>query len=225
MRIGIGDAKAAEREAIREICCTVAEAEGAEAEILMFSSGAEVLEYPSELDILILETEKTALDGIAIQEYTEKKGSRVRILFLTNRLSLQLEGYGKHFVAFLEKSGLEEKLAGLLRLEVQRGLGNVCLENGVNSREILYVQAAGNYMELHLERGKVALLRTSMDALEKKLRHVDFIKIHRGILINLRQVKAVTEKESIMRNGVRLEISVRRRKEIKDRFKAYREAR
>ncbi len=52
----------------------------------------------------------------------------------------------------------------------------------VNSNDIEYVNAAGNYVELHV-KGAVHLIRSTISSLEYDLEENGFIRIHRSILI------------------------------------------
>ena len=58
----------------------------------------------------------------------------------------------------------------------------------VDIKEIDYIEAAENYVQLHV--GKAShLLRVSMDTLEKSLDADTFLRVHRSIIINTLRVK------------------------------------
>jgi hypothetical protein len=59
--------------------------------------------------------------------------------------------------------------------------------------EVVWVEAAGNYVELH--RGGAGLLhRASLSAMEKRLQRAGFVRIHRSRLVSREAVAAVESK-------------------------------
>jgi two-component system LytT family response regulator len=57
------------------------------------------------------------------------------------------------------------------------------LTNKINSNDVDWVNADGNYVELHC-KGKMHLYRSTISALEFDLQENGFIRIHRSLLIN-----------------------------------------
>lgn len=77
------------------------------------------------------------------------------------------------------------------RLEIRDGARREYLDPA----EILFVEAAGNYVELHLP-GRALLQRQTLSAMESELAALGFIRIHRSRLVNRRHVQAVESNES-----------------------------
>lgn len=77
------------------------------------------------------------------------------------------------------------------RLEIRDGAKREYLDPA----EILFVEAAGNYVELHLA-GRALLQRQTLSALEGELAALGFVRIHRSRLVNRRHVQAVESNES-----------------------------
>ena len=59
-------------------------------------------------------------------------------------------------------------------------------------REILYVEAARNYVRIHLENGQILKSRVQIDRLATHLGSARFLRIHRGCLVNVDRIRAVT---------------------------------
>jgi two-component system LytT family response regulator len=76
--------------------------------------------------------------------------------------------------------------------------------------EIDWVDAAGNYVRLHV-RGETYLFRETMSAMEKRLEKAQFVRIHRSHLVNADRIKELLpangEHIVVLRNGVRLTLS------------------
>ena len=59
-------------------------------------------------------------------------------------------------------------------------------------REIMYVESARNYVRIHLDNGVVLKSRVPIDRLASHLGHDRFLRIHRGRLVNMERIRAVT---------------------------------
>ncbi len=65
----------------------------------------------------------------------------------------------------------------------------------IRVRDIDWIEAAGNYMNLNLD-GRIYPLRETMSGLETKLDPKKFTRIHRSYMVNLDRVKQITPLES-----------------------------
>jgi DNA-binding LytR/AlgR family response regulator len=81
--------------------------------------------------------------------------------------------------------------AATRRLEVRDGTRR----EFIDPAEILWAEAAGNYVELHLA-GRSLLQRQTLSALEGELGELGFARIHRSRLVNRRHVRAVETNDS-----------------------------
>jgi len=77
------------------------------------------------------------------------------------------------------------------RIEIRDGPKRIWLDTA----EILWVEAAGNYVELHLP-GRSVLRRQTLSATESDLAELGFVRIHRSRLVNLRHVLAIETNDS-----------------------------
>jgi DNA-binding LytR/AlgR family response regulator len=77
------------------------------------------------------------------------------------------------------------------RLEIRDGARRVWLDPA----EILWAEAAGNYVELHLA-GRSWLQRQTLAALEEELADQGFVRIHRSRLVNRHRVRDITSNDS-----------------------------
>lgn len=62
----------------------------------------------------------------------------------------------------------------------------------IRVREIVFVEAARNYVRLHLESGAVLKSRVPIDRLARHLGTERFLRIHRGRLVNTERIRAVS---------------------------------
>lgn len=73
------------------------------------------------------------------------------------------------------------------RIEVRDGGGAVFLAPG----DILWVEAAGNYVEFHTTGGRTHLVRGTLASWERQLAARGFIRVHRSRLVNRTHISAL----------------------------------
>jgi two-component system LytT family response regulator len=87
--------------------------------------------------------------------------------------------------------------------------------------EIDWVDAAGNYVRLHV-KGESHLFRETMAAMEKRLDSNRFVRIHRSHIVNTDRIKELQpgngEHIVVLRNGVRLTLSRGYREKLQERL-------
>jgi two-component system LytT family response regulator len=77
--------------------------------------------------------------------------------------------------------------------------------------EVDWIEAAGNYVRLHVAR-ESHMLRETMGAIEHKLDPAKFVRIHRGAVVNLERIKDLQplfhgDHQVTLRDGSRLTLS------------------
>ena len=65
----------------------------------------------------------------------------------------------------------------------------------VSQEEVLWISAAGDYVELHTRTGAVHLLRETMSALEERLDSATFLRIHRSRIVRRDQIAEVISED------------------------------
>jgi len=94
----------------------------------------------------------------------------------------------------------------------------------LNVADIDWIEAAGYYACVHVGND-THILRRSLSDLERDLGDAKFLRIHRSIVVNLERVhglelQADGEHEIVLKSGVRLRLSRRYRKQLRDRMGA-----
>ena len=92
----------------------------------------------------------------------------------------------------------------------------------VRSDEIDWIEAAGNYVKLHVA-GESHLFRETMNTLEAQLDPDTFFRIHRSHIVNIERVKELQpwfngEYVVFLRNGTRLTLSRGYREKLQERI-------
>jgi two-component system LytT family response regulator len=113
----------------------------------------------------------------ATRERFQQAMARVR-----ERLSAQGGADNRHVRALLQQLSAPPKYLARVAL---RAAGRISF---VNVEDILYVQAAENYVQLHLKSAR-HLLHVPIATLEASLDPEMFLRIHRSMIVNVKQVK------------------------------------
>lgn len=92
----------------------------------------------------------------------------------------------------------------------------------LNASEIEWLQASGNYVNLHV-RGRDYPLRATMAGIEARLDPARFVRVHRSHMINLDYLAEIESLDSgdarlAMRDGVKVACSRRYRAALRERF-------
>lgn len=159
----------------------------------------------------------TAYDKYAIRafdvhalDYLLKPFNRERFGRALQRARAQLEQDKLGTLDQRLLSLLEDLKTGQKHLErlVIRSVGRVFF---LKTNEIDWIEAAGNYVRLHVGR-EGHLLRETMSRLESKLDPDKFLRIHRSTLVNIDRIKELHPLFSgdytvILRNGTELTLS------------------
>jgi hypothetical protein len=100
-------------------------------------------------------------------------------------------------------------LVALLRSEIGRREKNGG-EIPLLPRQIDWVQAAGNYVELRAS-GQTIVHRSSISAAERDLSHHGFVRIHRSTLVRKDRIARVRPNDVILTDGTHLKVGKRYR--------------
>lgn len=82
-------------------------------------------------------------------------------------------------------------------------------------RQIDWISAAGNYVELHIG-GRILLHRAPLSAVESLLREEGFIRIHRSILVRRDAVKRIRSVDVLLHDGTSLKLGKKYRSAVFD---------
>ncbi|HZS10544.1 MAG TPA: LytTR family DNA-binding domain-containing protein [Blastocatellia bacterium] len=168
----------------------------------------------------------TAYDQYAIKAFETGALDYLLKPFDEERFRKTVERVKRHFEAG-DFHGLRERLSALLKRldgEVSRlepkYPGRVVVKSAgriffVNVDEIDRIEAAGNYVKLHVA-DKAHLLRETMDAMEARLDPEKFVRIRRSVIVNVEYIRELRplfkgEYVIILRDGTELTSSRRYR--------------
>ena len=186
-------------------------------------------------DIVFLDIELPDGSGF---ELFEKTALRARVVFLTAFAEYAVRAFEVNALDYLLKPADPERLdRALLRIrkEPSKGWASrlerddlVCLQEGKKMRfrrvsDIVFIQAADYFSEVHLAEGTVALVPESLRSWKQRLPET-FGRVHRSTLVNLDCVDALEQVEDggwqvrLLRPALTLPVSRRFAQALKARF-------
>ena len=163
----------------------------------------------SDYDILLLDIEMGAMDGVTMAKELRKSNDTVQIIFITGYSDYISEGYEVAALHYLMKPVQEEKLWSVLGRAAEKLAKNetvLKLEAGgemvrVPIYQIRYADVCGNYVTVHAQTE--VTVKMPLGELEKQLDE-RFYRVGRSALVNLTQISRVTRTEICLSDGTAL---------------------
>ena len=192
--------------------------------------GRQALERISLLqpDILLLDVDMPDLSGLQVADYCANLTRVPEVIFTTAHNRYAVQAFRLEATDYLLKPVKEP----LLREAVERALSNLArrredlvsdttqhlwVQDGNGSLQVMFsdiewVQAERDYMRLHVP-GRSYLLHQSMRSLENQLPEVQFVRVHRSVIVRRDCISEVRRKGRkqfvVLRDGVQLTIGPR----------------
>ena len=159
-----------------------------------------------EWDILLLDIEMGAMDGVTMAKKVRAHNEAVQIVFITGYSDYIAEGYEVAALHYLMKPVNREKLMTVLdRALEKRKQEERCLNLELSGEmvrlpfyEIRYLDVRQNYVTVHA-KGDYTVKR-SLNDFEKELDH-RFHRVGRSMILNLKYIQRVTKTEVRLSDG------------------------
>ena len=208
-RIAVCDDSAADREYTASLVRAWAAETGSQIHISLFSSGENFLfraEDEGSFDILLLDIEMGAMDGVALAKKLRQKNETLQIVFITGYSDYIAEGYEVSALHYLMKPVKKDKLFSVLTRaaeKLRRDEKALHLEAGgllvrIPIYTIRYADVQGNYVTVHASQDFTA--KMTLSELEKGLDD-RFYRVGRSAIVNLTKISRVTKTEILLQDG------------------------
>lgn len=160
----------------------------------------------SDYDILLLDIEMGAMDGVTMAKQLRKNNDTVQIVFITGYSDYISEGYEVAALHYLMKPVKEEKLCLVLDRAAEKLAKNEKVLHFEVSGEMVrvpiyqirYADVFGNYVTIHAMLD--VTVKMTLGELEKQLDE-RFYRVGRSTIINLTQISRVTKTEIKLSDG------------------------
>lgn len=114
---------------------------------------------------------------------------------------------------------LRENVMRGKRVQMQVSLFNDWRRNVVHSRKIEKLMAEGRYTVVDVE-GEEVFSDKGLGEWEKELKDLDFVRIHKSYIVNLRYVIKIGN-TIVLQDGTTVPLARRRKKEFEERYREY----
>jgi len=181
----------------------------------------------SPYDLVFLDIEMPALDGITLAKKIRSRSENVFIVFLTSHIEYALEGYEVNALRYLTKPVDIEKLKEVIRY-VQEKQGSsrqiIVKEDGeeilIDINDVIYMESMNQNVRI-VTAGGEHVIRYNISDFEDQLKNDGFFRIHRGYLISLSKVKKLAGNDVILDGGETLPVSRSNVKPLKEALYTY----
>ena len=208
-KIAICDDSDADRQYISDLVNKWGDGAGHMVQISVFTSAENFLFHYAEkndCDILLLDIEMGAMDGVTMAKKLRCDNGTVQIVFITGYSDYILEGYEVAALHYLMKPVREDKLFSVLDRAVEKLSKNEKVLNYEVSGEMVripiyqirYVSVSGNYVTIHASNDLT--VKMTLGELEKELDD-RFFRVSRSVVVNLTQISRVTKTEIKLNDG------------------------
>lgn len=175
-------------------------------------------------DMIFLDIEMGALNGLETARQIRKLDELVFLIYVTSHQNYAVEAYEVHPFAFLVKPLREEQvLQNFFRIYKKISSGAFYYEYRfkreyyrVIVNDIMYFESNKRVIHIHMRDGAVHTYYGKLNEVQKELEHkkVDFFRIHRSILVNVRYVKCKAYDHVVLSDDSVFFISEDRRRDI-----------
>lgn len=139
----------------------------------------------------------TAYDQYALKAFDVKAVDYLLKPYDNERFTQALE-HARDQIIQKDESLLHKKMVGLLTehqeqspdIKFQLEIKDKGRISKINTFDIYYLEARGNYIQLHLEE-KSFMIRETLQNIKNSLEQNTFLQIHRSVMINLNYVKQI----------------------------------
>ncbi|MCX6244372.1 MAG: LytTR family DNA-binding domain-containing protein [Bacteroidetes bacterium] len=181
-------------------------------------SGFEALDVlqNEKIDLLFLDIQMPDISGI---QFLKSLNNKPLVIFTTAYEKYALEGFELDVIDYLLKpysferflkavNKAQEYLINTGNIQLPETAGATSPEGNfffvksdyklvkIEISEILYIESLKDYVKIYTG-GKPILTLSSMKAIEERLPSSDFIRVHRGFIVNIRKIRYI-QRNSIM---------------------------
>ena len=221
--IGICDDESKWHKAVSDSCSRYLDNKGINYEIFSYIKGeALIQEKEKNIDVLFLDVEMEAMDGLAVMKEVEKMPNIHNIIFVSSHPEAVWDSFGYKTKGFVTKpfkdEDIVEKLESLYTKKINDSLLEFTDYNGVvyfRKSDIVLLKSDSNYTTIITENGEKIVTCTLKES-EKKLNGLPFLRIHRSYIVNLDYVKNMTSSVASLKNGEDLTIGRSYRNQVKN---------
>lgn len=180
-------------------------------------------------NIILLDVDIPGLNGFDIAATLKEKAIDAKIIFISNYEDFVYSSFKFNAFRFIRKTHIKEEL----KEAICSALNEIDIDNGymeLSSRyentkilysQIIFIESKRNYVEINTLDNQKYLHRTTIKNLYPELKNFDFVQIHSGFLVSMKNIKFLHKDNIETKNGLFLKISRKYSEEVKKRYFEY----
>ena len=208
-RIAICDDSKADADFVQDIINHWAQERQVTVDTKVFPSAESFLfhyEEDKSYDVLLLDIEMGAMDGVTMAKKVRRDNETVQIVFITGYSEYIAEGYEVAALHYLMKPVNAEKLHVVLDKALEKQMQNERCLNLMLSGEMVripfyqigYLEVQKNYVTVHGKEDYT--VKRTLKEFEEELDE-SFCRVGRGMILNLKHIRRVTRSEVYLADG------------------------
>ena len=197
-----------------------------------FLSAEKVIEFMSSnpINILLLDIELKGINGFELAARINDEYPDTIIIFVSSYENYVFKAFEYEPFRFIRKTRLDDELEPALLAAVDKHLRAdktfpIDSTDGkleIRYKDILYFESSRNYLVVHTIGGRNYSFRSTLTALDEKMKGEDFCKIHQAYVIYLPNVKRIEGSKSVtVKDGTVLPISAKQKSVFKEVYMEY----
>lgn len=202
-----------------------------------FCTGEKLIEAfkadkPPEYDIILMDIEfgQGRINGIEATGVLREIGVAAPVIITTSYDAYLRQGYGLGIMRYLSKpitrEELGEALAACIKSINACDAKELLLKNGAESvvvryKDILYFECFSHTVIAHTKDKKVYSVNKTIGFLEEDAPKQCFIKVNKGIIVNINGIACIKGNDLIMEDGKILSVAQRRRRQCMESLRKY----
>ncbi len=167
-------------------------------------------------DVIFLDIELGDMNGVELASSIRQLGYHGNIVFITTFAEYSTLGYKVHAFRYILKSNLEEEIKECLVSLRESMVDDTVTLNGMTVflKDVMYMSSENHKVVFHMVNEQNLQFYEKLDDVEKKMQSVDFLRVHKSFLVNLRHVTAYKKNQLVLCSAVTIPISRNRQDDV-----------
>ena len=182
-----------------------------------------------QYDLICLDVIMSPLDGTMVAKRIREVDKNVSLVFISSNENKVFSCFEYNPIGFVRKTNfihdiqamMEHYLTDILPslhrtlfLEV-RAKGETRL---LDIEKIVYIESDRNYLDIHMDDGKMIKVRKLISDLEKELSPYGFLRVHKGFIVNYWFVEKFNASQVTFKTGYTIPLSRGKNDDIIERY-------
>jgi len=229
--IAICDDEERWRKDIVELCDRYAEEYSYKFTYREYDSGKALLEdKENDCEILFLDVELKDMTGLEIKQALQQNRKDIQIMFVTSHKEVIQDAFGRNVYGFetkpIEQTSFYRKLGLMIDYLIDERKTIMVNRAGKFSliylNDVIYIEADTKFSKIYTVKSVEPIFSDKSISFWKDYLEINgFEMSKRSILVNLAYVEKVGQNEVVMKEGRKLELSRRMKKQFCTAFKEY----